>query len=132
MQNSASQLVSITGKEEPHDRLDYRSSVTSQRLIDPVMLFEQMPLMDELKANGGATAISAADILKSFQFHSELYLRHYTAGQGPRLPIGIPTRGKHLFWSEARLRCWQSADGSLTARAVNTADAMWILSWSYN
>jgi hypothetical protein len=73
MQNSGPQLISITGNQENHDHADYLSSVTSRRLVDPVLLFEQMPLLEELKANGGATAISAADILKSFQFHSELY-----------------------------------------------------------
>jgi hypothetical protein len=86
MQTSASQLVSITEKEERHDHPDYLSSVTSQRLVDPVLLFEQMPLMEELKASGGATAISAADILKSFQFHSELYFGATTPQAGTEAP----------------------------------------------
>jgi hypothetical protein len=57
MQNFAAQIVSIGGKEERHGRSDYLSSATSRRLVAPVLLFEEMPLVEELKANGGATAI---------------------------------------------------------------------------
>jgi hypothetical protein len=73
MQNREFVPISITGATAHQDGSGYLSSVTSRRLIDPVLLFEASPLVQELKEKDGGTAISAADVLKSFQFHSELY-----------------------------------------------------------